>query len=37
MQRLLNLDGYAVLSIDEESDSIALNLSLLRVQFGVGG
>lgn len=37
MQRLLNLDGYAVVSIDEQSDIIALNPGLLRVQFGVGG
>ena len=33
MRRLLNVDGYAVLSIEE--DTIALNLELLKVQFGL--
>jgi integrase len=33
MRRLLNVDGYEVLSFDEDSDAITLNLELLRVQF----
>jgi hypothetical protein len=33
MRRLLNVDGYAVLSVEE--DTIALNLELLKIQFGL--
>ena len=33
MRRLLNVDGYDVLSIDETSDSLELNLELLKTQF----
>jgi len=33
VRRVLNLDGYEVLEIDEESDSIRLNLELLLTQF----
>jgi hypothetical protein len=36
MRRLLNVEGYDVLSLDEESDTVALNLELLRVQFELG-
>jgi PglZ domain len=33
MRRVLNVDGYAVLAADETSDSVTLDLKLLRVQF----
>lgn len=33
MRRLLNVDGYAVLSVDEASGSVMLNRELLKVQF----
>ena len=33
MQKVLNLDGYEVLSRDEDSDTIELNLELLRKQY----
>lgn len=36
MQAVLNLDGYQVLNRDEESDTIELNLDLLRKQFQLG-
>lgn len=32
-QRVLNLDGYEVLGRDEDSDTISLNMDLLRKQF----
>lgn len=32
-QRVLNVDGYAVLTRDESSDTVELNLELLRRQF----
>jgi hypothetical protein len=35
LQRILNVEGYAVLSVDA-SQTIRLNLSLLREQFGLG-
>jgi hypothetical protein len=35
-QRVLNLDGYEVLGRDEDSDTIELNLALLRKQFEIG-
>jgi hypothetical protein len=33
MQRVLNYDGYGVLTIDESADMVVLNRSLLEVQF----
>ena len=33
MQRILNIDGYAVLTRDETSDSVELNRGLLLRQF----
>jgi hypothetical protein len=33
MRRLLNVDGYGVLSVDDASETIALNVELLKVQF----
>ena len=33
MQRLLNIDGYAVLTRDEASDTVELNRDLLCKQF----
>ena len=33
MRRLLNVDGYDVLSVDEASDTMELNLELLKTQF----
>jgi hypothetical protein len=36
VRRLLNVDGYDVLTLDEESDTVVLNLELLRVQFEIG-
>ena len=33
LRRVLNVDGYAVLEVDEPSDSLALNRDLLRKQF----
>lgn len=33
MQKVLNLDGYDVLSRDDDSDTIELNLELLRKQY----
>ena len=35
LRRLLNLDGYSVLSIDEASDTVELNREILVVQFGL--
>jgi len=35
MQRLLNLDGFAVLTRDEASDTVELNRELLRRQFEI--
>jgi hypothetical protein len=32
----LNVDGYDVLTLDEESDTVVLNLELLRMQFEIG-
>jgi hypothetical protein len=34
-RRLLNVDGYVVLSQDDTSQTVALNLDLLRKQFEV--
>jgi phosphoenolpyruvate-protein kinase (PTS system EI component) len=33
MRRVLNVEGYAVLAIDDASGSIVLNRQLLQVQF----
>ena len=33
MQRVLNYDGYSILTIDEAADMVVLNRSLLEVQF----
>lgn len=33
LRRVLNVDGYAVLDVDEPSESLTLNLDLLRKQF----
>jgi len=33
LRRLLNVDGYAVLSVDEESDTVTLNREILFAQF----
>jgi hypothetical protein len=35
LRRVLNLDGYAVLSVDEASDSVELNREQLMKQFGL--
>jgi hypothetical protein len=34
-RRLLNLDGYDVLAVDTESETVEINLALLRTQFGL--
>ena len=36
MQRVLNIDGFAVLTRDDASDTVALNRELLRRQFDLG-
>jgi hypothetical protein len=35
LRRLLNVDGYAVLTFDETSDTVELNRALLDTQFGL--
>ena len=35
LRRVLNVDGYAVLSVDETSETIELNRDLLATQFGL--
>jgi hypothetical protein len=35
VRRLVNVDGYAVLSVDPVSDTVELNLELLRKQFEI--
>lgn len=37
LRRLLNVDGYEVLSVDEASDTLRLNRNLLSRQFGLEG
>ncbi len=37
MRRLLNVEGYPVLGLDEASDTVELNRELLAVQFGIEG
>ena len=36
LRRILNVDGYDVLAVDEASESVTLNRGLLLVQFDVG-
>ena len=36
LRRMLNVDGYDVLSIEPDSQSVVLNRHLLEVQFGIG-
>jgi len=35
MRQLLNIDGYPVLSVDEDTSDVALDVALLREQFGL--
>ena len=35
VRRLLNVDGYPVIAVDETSGTISLNRDLLEKQFGV--
>lgn len=35
MRRILNVEGYAVLEIDEHSGTVILNVELLRMQFNI--
>jgi len=35
VQRVLNVDGYPVITVDSESDTVVLDRQLLLVQFGV--
>jgi hypothetical protein len=35
MRRILNVDGYAVLDVEEASGTICLDLKLLKFQFGL--
>ena len=37
LRRVLNVDGYAVLSVDDSSETIELNRELLDTQFGLAG
>ena len=37
LRRILNVDGYDVLSVDDASETIALNCELLDTQFGLTG
>ena len=37
LRRVLNVDGYAVLSVDESSETVELNRDLLDAQFGLAG
>jgi hypothetical protein len=34
--RVLNIDGYAVLEVENASDTVELNVALLRKQFELG-
>lgn len=36
LRRVLNVEGYAVLSVDEASDTVVLDRPLLETQFGLG-
>jgi hypothetical protein len=33
LRQLLNVDGYAVLTIDDGSDTVDVNIALLQTQF----
>jgi hypothetical protein len=33
VSRILNVDGYEVISFDRASDTVSLNMGLLRTQF----
>ena len=35
VRRVLNIEGYAVLSVNEASDTVELNRTLLDTQFGL--
>jgi hypothetical protein len=35
MRQLLNVDGYPVLSVDEDTGDVVLDVALLREQFGL--
>jgi hypothetical protein len=35
LRRVLNIEGYAVLSVDEQADTVELNLKQLFTQFGL--
>jgi hypothetical protein len=35
LQRILNIDGYAVLTLEKVSSTVALNQKLLVQQFGL--
>jgi len=35
MRRILNVDGYAVLDVEESSSTICLDIDLLKLQFGL--
>jgi hypothetical protein len=37
LQRLLNVEGYPVLSMVDSGSAVKLDLEVLRVQFGVSG
>ena len=37
LRRILNADGYDVLSVDEASETVVLNRALLDAQFGLAG
>ncbi len=37
MRRILNVDGYAVLDVEEPSGTIRLNIDLMKAQFGLEG
>ena len=36
LQRLLNVDGYQVLFVEEATDTVLLDIELLRKQFQLG-
>ena len=37
LQRLLNVDGYQVLTVEEETETVLLDMALLKKQFELGG
>ena len=37
LQRLLNVDGYPIVSVDESGDTVEVQRELLRRQFGIAG